>query len=460
MFMSTSTIAAIGTGLTNSGISIIRISGKNSLDIINKIFKTNYELKPNNIVYGKIIKNGDVIDNVLVSYFKAPKSYTGEDVIEINCHGGVEITREILELVLDSGATLAEPGEFSKRAFLNGKMDLSKAEAVIDLINSKTRTSSRIASNQLNGDLSKKIINLREELIELLAHISVSIDYPEYDYEEVKSENVITLIDKKIAEISNLVNTYDQGKYIKDGVNVAIIGKPNVGKSSLLNKFANYEKAIVTNIPGTTRDIVEERINIGNLILNISDTAGIRDTEDIVEKIGVEKTLNILNESDLIIYMFSPENKIQKEDFELLSKIKNKGLNYIIVINKVDEYKKSIFDTFMDEFEINDKNNAIKISVKDEIGIEELKSMIKQMFERTDLDYEHELIITNERHRDLLKKSIDVLNLAKEEILKNMPIDIISIYIKNATKYLGEIVGLDVSEDVTKKIFEKFCLGK
>ena len=460
MFMSTSTIAAIGTGLTNSGISIIRISGKNSLDIINKIFKTNYELKPNNIVYGKIIKNGDVIDNVLVSYFKAPKSYTGEDVIEINCHGGVEITREILELVLDSGATLAEPGEFSKRAFLNGKMDLSKAEAVIDLINSKTRTSSRIASNQLNGDLSKKIINLREELIELLAHISVSIDYPEYDYEEVKSENVITLIDKKIAEISNLVNTYDQGKYIKDGVNVAIIGKPNVGKSSLLNKFANYEKAIVTNIPGTTRDIVEERINIGNLILNISDTAGIRDTEDIVEKIGVEKTLNILNESDLIIYMFSPENKIQKEDFELLSKIKNKGLNYIIVINKVDEYKKSIFDTFMDEFEINDKNNAIKISVKDEIGIEELKSRIKQMFERTDLDYEHELIITNERHRDLLKKSIDVLNLAKEEILKNMPIDIISIYIKNATKYLGEIVGLDVSEDVTKKIFEKFCLGK
>ncbi len=459
--MSTSsTIAAISTGLTNSGISIIRISGSDSLNIIKKIFKTSNEIAPNRIVFGKIIKNGEVMDNVLVSYFKAPRSYTGEDICEINCHGGIEITKQILEIVLENGARLAEPGEFSKRAFLNGKMDLSKAEAVIDLINSKTKVSARIASNHLNGDISTKIKNLREELVELLAHISVSIDYPEYDYEEVENDNVINLIDKKVEEINYLIDTYDQGRYIKDGINVAIVGKPNVGKSSLLNSFAKYEKAIVTDIPGTTRDIVEERVNIGNLILNISDSAGIRDTDDIVEKIGVEKSLKLFETADLVLYMFSPENKIENMDFELLSKIQNKGIKFIVVINKMDKYEKSIFDTFMNEFEQKGIKNVMTISVKDQIGIEELKSSIKQMFEKSDFDYEHELMITNERHRNLLKESVNYLEDAKKEIQNGMPIDIVSIGIKNATKYLGQIVGLDVSEDVTKKIFEKFCLGK
>ncbi len=455
-----STIAAISTGLTNSGISIIRISGSDSLNIINKIFKTSNEIAPNKIVFGKIIKNGEVMDNVLVSYFKAPRSYTGEDICEINCHGGIEITKQILEIVLENGARLAEPGEFSKRAFLNGKMDLSKAEAVIDLINSKTKVSARIASNHLNGDISTKIKNLREELVELLAHISVSIDYPEYDYEEVENDNVINLIDKKVEEINYLIDTYDQGRYIKDGINVAIVGKPNVGKSSLLNSFAKYEKAIVTDIPGTTRDIVEERVNIGNLILNISDSAGIRDTDDIVEKIGVEKSLKLFETADLVLYMFSPENKIENMDFELLSKIQNKGIKFIVVINKMDKYEKSIFDAFMNEFEQKGIKNVMTISVKDQIGIEELKSSIKQMFEKSDFDYEHELMITNERHRNLLKESVNYLEDAKKEIQNGMPIDIVSIGIKNATKYLGQIVGLDVSEDVTKKIFEKFCLGK
>ncbi len=455
-----STIAAISTGLTNSGISIIRISGSDSLNIINKIFKTSNEIAPNKIVFGKIIKNGEVMDNVLVSYFKAPRSYTGEDICEINCHGGIEITKQILEIVLENGARLAEPGEFSKRAFLNGKMDLSKAEAVIDLINSKTKVSARIASNHLNGDISTKIKNLREELVELLAHISVSIDYPEYDYEEVENDNVINLIDKKVEEINYLIDTYDQGRYIKDGINVAIVGKPNVGKSSLLNSFAKYEKAIVTDIPGTTRDIVEERVNIGNLILNISDSAGIRDTDDIVEKIGVEKSLKLFETADLVLYMFSPENKIENMDFELLSKIQNKGIKFIVVINKMDKYEKSIFDTFMNEFEQKGIKNVMTISVKDQIGIEELKLSIKQMFEKSDFDYEHELMITNERHRNLLKESVNYLEDAKKEIQNGMPIDIVSIGIKNATKYLGQIVGLDVSEDVTKKIFEKFCLGK
>lgn len=455
-----STIAAISTGLTNSGISIIRISGSDSLNIINKIFKTSNEIAPNKIVFGKIIKNGEVMDNVLVSYFKTPRSYTGEDICEINCHGGIEITKQILEIVLENGARLAEPGEFSKRAFLNGKMDLSKAEAVIDLINSKTKVSARIASNHLNGDISTKIKNLREELVELLAHISVSIDYPEYDYEEVENDNVINLIDKKVEEVNYLIDTYDQGRYIKDGINVAIVGKPNVGKSSLLNSFAKYEKAIVTDIPGTTRDIVEERVNIGNLILNISDSAGIRDTDDIVEKIGVEKSLKLFETADLILYMFSPENKIENMDFELLSKIQNKGIKFIVVINKMDKYEKSIFGTFMNEFEQKGIKNVMTISVKDQIGIEELKSSIKQMFEKSDFDYEHELMITNERHRNLLKESVNYLEDAKKEIQNGMPIDIVSIGIKNATKYLGQIVGLDVSEDVTKKIFEKFCLGK
>lgn len=455
-----STIAAISTGLTNSGISIIRISGSDSLNIIKKIFKTSNEIAPNKIVFGKIIKNGEVMDNVLVSYFKAPRSYTGEDICEINCHGGIEITKQILEIVLENGARLAEPGEFSKRAFLNGKMDLSKAEAVIDLINSKTKVSARIASNHLNGDISTKIKNLREELVELLAHISVSIDYPEYDYEEVENDNVINLIDKKVEEVNYLIDTYDQGRYIKDGINVAIVGKPNVGKSSLLNSFAKYEKAIVTDIPGTTRDIVEERVNIGNLILNISDSAGIRDTDDIVEKIGVEKSLKLFETADLVLYMFSPENKIENMDFELLSKIQNKGIKFIVVINKMDKYEKSIFDTFMNEFEQKGIKNVMTISVKDQIGIEELKLSIKQMFEKSDFDYEHELMITNERHRNLLKESVNYLEDAKKEIQNGMPIDIVSIGIKNATKYLGQIVGLDVSEDVTKKIFEKFCLGK
>lgn len=458
--MLTNTIAAIGTALSNSGISIIRISGKNSLNIINKIFKTKSKLEPNTIVYGKILDNDIVLDNVLVSYFKAPKSFTGEDVCEINCHGGNQITKQILELVLENGAVLAEPGEFSKRAFLNGKMDLSQAEAVINLINSKTKTQTRVATNQLEGNISNKIKLLREDLVELLAHIEVSIDYPEYDYEEVEPEYVKDLINKKMTEIDKILNTYEQGRIIKDGINVAILGKPNVGKSSLLNRLANYEKAIVTDIPGTTRDIVEETICIGEIILNVSDTAGIRDTDDIIEKIGVEKSLKKLEEVDLVIYMFNAENKIEKDDLELLSKIQNKGLKNIVLINKMDKVQKSIFDTFLKELKQNNIENILPISIFKDEGIEELKNRIVQIFNTNDLDYEHELIITNSRHKDLLKKSIDELKNSLELLNNNQPIDIIFINLKNATRYLGEIIGTDVSLDVVHKIFEKFCLGK
>ena len=454
------TIAAIGTALYNSGISIIRISGKDSLNIVNKIFTSSSKLEPNHIIYGKIVYKGEILDNVLVSYFKAPHSYTGEDICEINCHGGTQITKDILEVVLESGATLAEPGEFSKRAFLNGKMDLSQAEAVINLINAKTRTESRIAAKNMEGDLSKKIRELREELVELMAHIEVSVDYPEYDYEEVEPKSIISLLDRKSSEIQHILDTYEHGKYIKNGINVAILGKPNVGKSSLLNKLANYEKAIVTDIPGTTRDIVEETINLGNIVLNISDTAGIRDTDDIIEKIGVEKSLKILEEVDLVLYLINGEDGLSKEDFEILSKIENKGIKYIAVINKMDITEKAILDAILGELKQKGIKKPVCISVQENKGIDELKNAIINLFNISDLDYSHELIITNERHKDLLKKSINYLNDAKKEINLGQPIDIVSIYIKKCTKTLGEIIGADVTQDIIAKIFEKFCLGK
>lgn len=458
--MSTDTIAAIGTALSNSGISIIRISGKDSLNIIRKIFVSNSKIMPNNIIYGKIVENGKVVDTVLVSYFKNPKSYTGEDVCEINCHGGVQITREILQLVLENGARLAEPGEFSKRSFLNGKMDLTKAEAVINLINSKNTTQARIAANNLEGDLYKKIKEVREELIELMAHIEVSVDYPEYDYDEVENDNVISLLNKKIIEINNILSTYEQGKYIKDGVNVVILGKPNVGKSSLLNTLSRSQKAIVTEIPGTTRDVIEERINIGNIILNLSDTAGIRKTDDFVEKIGVKRSIEKIDEADLVIYLLNVESDIDDEDKEILSKIQNKGIKLITVINKIDKGQKLKFDSILNELKQFGVNEVIKMSVLNNEGIDELKNKIEEIFNTNDLDFENELIITNERHRDLLNKSKEYLEVAKKEIEGNEPIDIVSIVIKNATKSLGEIIGADVNQDIVNKIFEKFCLGK
>lgn len=458
--MSTDTIAAVGTALSNSGISIIRISGDKSLTLIQKIFDSKHKIEPNHIVYGKIKDKDIVLDTVLVSYFKAPYSFTGEDICEINCHGGNEITKEILSLVLSKGARLADPGEFSKRAFLNGKMDLSQAEAVIHLITAKTSTQTKIAAGQMEGNLSNKIKALREELIELLAHIEVSVDYPEYDYDEVDPIAVKALLERKLQEITHLMDTYEQGKIIKEGVQVAILGKPNVGKSSLLNCLANYEKAIVTDIAGTTRDVIEETVNIGDLVLNIADTAGIRETDDVIEKIGVERSLQKLEEVDLVIYMFSAEEKIENDDLELLSKIQNKGLKNIVLINKMDKVQKSIFETFLDELEQNGAQNILPISVSTGEGIENLKKYIVSLFLKQDFDFSHELMITNTRHKELLRQAVVYIQQAKDEIQKGQPIDIIGIYIKSATKQLGEIIGMDVSEDVVHKIFEKFCLGK
>lgn len=455
-----STITAIATSLGTSGINIIRISGDKSFDIIKNIFSNYKKLTPNSIQYGKIKDGETFLDNVLVSYFKAPNSYTGEDVVEINCHGGTYITHKILDLVLKNGAILAEAGEFSKRAFLNGKMDLAEAEAVIDLINSKTDLEAKIAYNQISGSLSKVVEDLKERLVEVLAHIDVNVDYPEYDYENLETSNLDVFLNSIINEISNIVNTYDQGKVIKNGVNVGIFGMPNAGKSSLLNALAKKERAIVTSIEGTTRDIITETIDIGNLILNIYDTAGIRDAEDEIEKIGIEKTLNTLDEVDLILYVFDPARNITEYEKNIISKIQNKGQKVIYLINKTDEYEKSIFDTFMSQIYKIGIKSTINISAKEEMGIDELKSNIRQMFLSDQINNLNETILVNSRHKDMLNKSLEMLNKAREEIKGGVPIDMVSITIKESANYLDKIIGKDISSDIASKVFEKFCIGK
>ena len=455
-----STISAIATALGNKGINIIRISGNESLEIIKKIFSNYNKLKPNNIIYGNIVSKNKIVDNVLVSYFKSPYSFTGEDVVEINCHGGTLVTQKILDIVLENGAVLATAGEFSKRAFLNGKMDLSEAESVIDLINAKTSLEAKIATSDMTGKLYNKIKILREKIIEMLAHIEVSVDYPEYDYEEVENEKLNELITEEITEIDKLINSYDEGKYIKNGINVAILGRPNVGKSSLLNVLAGSDRAIVTNIAGTTRDTIEETINIGDVILNIADTAGIRDTKDEIEKIGVERSIKKIEEVELVIYILNANENITNEDKKIIAKIQNKGVKIIYVINKMDQISKPVFDGVLDELKQFTYQDVIEMSVKNNIGIDLLKNKIKKLFLSDEIFSSNEIVIVNQRHKELLKKSNILLSEVKNQLQSDIPVDIMSIKLKEIAKNLGEIIGSDVNSDVINKIFEKFCLGK
>ena len=455
--MLTDTVAAISTGGNNTGINIIRISGDKSKKIIDKIFTKAGKLDHQKIIYGKIKDNDKILDEVLVSYFKAPNSFTGEDVCEINCHGGRRITLDILELVIKEGAILAEPGEFSKRAFLNGKMDLSKAESIIDMINAKTKLQTKIASEQLEGGLYNVVKSERNKLIELLAQIEVSIDYPEYDYEELENNE----IQEKINEISNnlrkYIDSYDEGKYIKNGINVAILGGTNAGKSSLLNALSNSEKAIVTDIEGTTRDIVEETVIINDVVLNIFDTAGIRETEDVVEKIGIKRSLEIIDKVDFIILVIDLVKGITQKDVELIKKIEEQNKKYIICLNKKDISHENIDKI---KGQIGSSKNVIETSFLTKEGIDTLKNKIVYMFNLEQITNNDDIIIVNQRHKELLERALDSLIKAKNEICAEVGVDIAEINIKNSAKYLGEIIGEEVTNDIINKIFEKFCLGK
>ena len=451
-----STIVAISTAPGIGGIGIIRMSGENSFEILNKIFVTNdkpiagYTMK-----YGKIVDEKNVIiDEVLVSYFVAPNSYTRENVCEINSHGGMVVMKKILELCLKNGAILAEPGEFTKRAFLNGRIDLSQAEAVIDIINSKTDKEAKASINQLEGNLSLEIKNIRKDLISMMADIEASIDYPEYDVEEVTTNKVKEILIKEKDRLIKLEKSFDNGKILKDGINTAIIGRPNAGKSSLLNIMLNEERAIVTSVEGTTRDTIEEYISINGIPLKIIDTAGIREANDEVEKIGVEKAKKIAKESDLIIGIFDISRKMNKEDYEILDILKNK--NSIIVLNKID-----LDENNVDMEKVKEINKPIvQISTKTREGIENLYKEIENIIETKEISSDNEIIVTNTRHKSLIIKAMDSVDKSLETIENKMPIDIIVVYVKDILENLGEITGETVTEDIIKEIFSKFCLGK
>ena len=454
------TIVAISTASGNGGIGIIRLSGGQTFEIIDKIFipkNKSKDIKGYTMKYGNIVnpKNNEIIDEVLVSYFVAPKSYTTENMCEINSHGGTVVEKRILELCLQNGAELAEPGEFTKRAFLNGRIDLSQAEGIIDLINSKTEMEAKESINQLEGNLSKKIENIEQKMLDIMVNIEVTIDYPEYDVEEVTNSEAL----KNLNEIHNLLNelenSFNKGKILKDGIKTVIIGKPNAGKSSLLNSLLKEDRAIVSDIAGTTRDTIEEYLNIDGVPLKLIDTAGIRDTENTIEKIGVEKSKKLVNDADLIIAIFDISGILNEDDRKIIELIRDKKA--IILLNKVDVLK----DNNQMEKEINKLNKpVIKISAKEEMGLENLYDEIKKMFELNEISSNNEILITNERHKNQIIKAKQNILDAIETVRNNMPVDIISIYINQAMEDLGEITGVNVSENIINEIFAKFCLGK
>lgn len=458
------TIAAISTAIGNGGIGIIRMSGKNCFEILEKIFRTSKNNKLNiekikgyTIQYGYIINNetNEIIDEVLVSFFKNPKSYTKENMCEINSHGGMVVEKRILEQCLKNGAVLAEPGEFTKRAFLNGRIDLSQAESIIDIINSKTEKESKASINQLQGYLSENISSIRHELLDIMADIEASIDYPEYDIEEVTNQKAIEIFENTKRKLENLKDSFKNGKILKEGIKTAIIGRPNAGKSSLLNRILKEERAIVSEIEGTTRDTIEEFITIKGIPLKIIDTAGIRKTSDTIEEIGVKKALTIAKEAELILAILDNTKELNQEDLEIIKLIKDK--NAIILLNKID-----IGESNLENREELQKVNKkiIKISAKEGRGIEELYKAIEEMFQLQDLQTGEEIIITNIRHKNQIELAIQNIEEAKRAVENNLPIDIISISIKQTLEELGKITGENVSEDIINEIFSKFCLGK
>ena len=448
------TICAISTALGVGAISIVRITGPNSIDIVNKIFKGKdlHKVDSHTINYGFIKDKEEIIDEVLVSVMKAPKTYTTEDLVEINCHGGIATTNRVLELLLTNGARLAEPGEFTKRAFLNGRIDLIEAESVGDLINSETEKSMKLSLNGVTGNITELVNNIRKELVAISANIEVNIDYPEYEDALILTN---TLIKPKITsikkELENLLKESQNSKIIKQGIDVAIVGKPNVGKSSLLNTLLEEEKAIVTNIAGTTRDIVEGKISIDGILLNLIDTAGLRETDDIVEKIGVNKSKEIIDKSDLIILVLNNNEPLSNEEKDLINKLNNKKL--IVYINKNDLEKK------INEKEINSKN-IIYGNTLEYKNLNNLKDKIRELFNLGEIETSNLNYLSNSRQISLVKKSIEVLNNCLEQINNNVEIDLLAIDIKECYDLLGEIIGSTYKDELLDEIFSNFCLGK
>lgn len=448
------TIAAISTALGVGAISIIRVSGNDAVTIVNKITKNKKldKVSSHTINYDYIIDENEIIDEVLISVMLAPKTFTKENIVEINCHGGIATTNKVLELLLINGCRLAEPGEFTKRAFLNGRIDLIEAEGIMDLINSKTETSRNLAINQLSGKTSKLIHDLRQDIVEILANIEVNIDYPEYEDIEVLT---VSMLSNKIVDIKNkiteILKKSENGKIVKEGINLTIIGRPNVGKSSLLNCLLEQNKAIVTDIAGTTRDCVEGTINLDGIIINITDTAGIRKTDDIVESIGVNKSIDLISKSDLVILLLNNNEKMIDEDIELLNKIKDK--NYLIVINKTDLETKINLEHF-------DTNKIVFISALNNIGIEDLKNKIKEIFNLEKIETSDLTYLTNARSISLLKQSLNLIKDIKKGIDNNLPIDMLEIDLKNVWNLLGNIIGETYEEELLDQLFSQFCLGK
>ena len=452
-------IVAISTAPAIGGIGIIRMSGKDTFEILDKIFVPKNkckieEIKGNTIKYGHIVYEGKVIDEVLVSYFKAPKSYTTEDMCEINSHGGILIVRKILEICLKEGAKLAEPGEFTKRAFINGRIDLTQAEAIIDIINAKSSKEAEASVKQLEGYLSKEISKIRKKAIDLMVDIEASIDYPEYDVEEVTTSKAINILEEIKKDLKRLSDSFENGKIIKDGLKMAIIGKPNTGKSSLLNEILKEERAIVTDIEGTTRDTIEEQVIIGGIPFTIIDTAGIRNAEDRIEQIGIEKSRKAAMESDIILAVFDVSKPLGKEDFEILDIIKNKKA--IIILNKNDL---EINNETLEKIKENNED-FIQISLLEKQGIEKIYEKLTEIFNINEINLDNENVITNIRHKELIDCAKQNAEQAIIALKSNLPIDIVAINVKEILENLGKITGETVSDDIIKEIFAKFCLGK
>ena len=445
------TIAAISTAQGIGAISIVRVSGPEAISIVNNIFSRNIMNAPSHTIhYGFILDNGEKVDEVLVSVMRAPRTFTVEDVVEINAHGGISTTNKILELLLLHGCRLAEPGEFTKRAFLNGRIDLTEAEGVMDLINSETDASRKMALNQVNGKVSSMISNLRDKLASIISNIEVNIDYPEYeDIAVVTVDDINSSLGALKNDIVHILDESNNGEILKNGIKTVIIGKPNVGKSSLLNRLIGEDKAIVTSVKGTTRDSVEASISIDNIKLNLIDTAGIRDTEDLVESIGVDKSLKLIDEAELILFVLNYNEKLSTEDLEILDKLKDK--NYITIVNKIDLDKK-----------IDDSNlkNVIYISALEDKNIDNIKLKIREMFNLEKIKTADLTYLTGARSTSILRKVLESIQDIKLGIENNMPIDMLEIDLKNIWNLLGEIIGESYDEELLDQLFSRFCVGK